>query len=158
LQGVAEFSMERAGIEPATSGLQTQPITRPHLTATYRIRMPEPKSALHTTRRDTVRHRSARTALARSLSSQTTFRQTCSATPQEVSGEDRAYVPSDGLGTVDSLLTIEVSGLRPDVGETPLAASLSLHFAVLFACIIPSSKLPERPCTVNSQRFTTTSL
>jgi hypothetical protein len=31
----------------------------------------------HWTKLDTVRHRSARTALARSLSSQTTFRQTC---------------------------------------------------------------------------------
>jgi hypothetical protein len=38
--------MERTGIEPVTSGLQTQPITRPHLTPTDRIGMVEPKSTL----------------------------------------------------------------------------------------------------------------
>jgi hypothetical protein len=38
--------MERAGLEPATSGLQTHPITRPHLTPTNKIGMTEPKSAL----------------------------------------------------------------------------------------------------------------
>jgi hypothetical protein len=37
--------MERAGLEPATSGLQTHPITRPHLTRTNRIGMFEPKTA-----------------------------------------------------------------------------------------------------------------
>jgi hypothetical protein len=37
--------MERTGIEPVTSGLQTQPIARPHLTQTNRIGMTEPKSA-----------------------------------------------------------------------------------------------------------------
>jgi hypothetical protein len=31
--------MERAGLEPATSGLQTHPIARPHLTPTDRIGM-----------------------------------------------------------------------------------------------------------------------
>jgi hypothetical protein len=38
--------MERTGIEPVTSGLQTHPIARPHLTQTDRIGMTEPKSAL----------------------------------------------------------------------------------------------------------------
>jgi hypothetical protein len=38
--------MERAGFEPAASGLQTHPITRPHLTPTDRIGMTEPYSAL----------------------------------------------------------------------------------------------------------------
>jgi hypothetical protein len=38
--------MERTGIEPVTSGLQTQPIVRRHLTRTDRIGMTEPKSAL----------------------------------------------------------------------------------------------------------------
>jgi hypothetical protein len=37
--------MERAGLEPATSGLQTLPIARPHLTQTDKIGMTEPKSA-----------------------------------------------------------------------------------------------------------------
>jgi hypothetical protein len=36
---VQVFSMERAGLEPATSGLQTHPIARPHLTPTDRIGM-----------------------------------------------------------------------------------------------------------------------
>jgi hypothetical protein len=38
--------MERTGIEPVTSGLQTQSITRLHLTAIDRIGMTEPKLAL----------------------------------------------------------------------------------------------------------------
>jgi hypothetical protein len=38
--------MERAGFEPAASDLQTQPITRPHLTRIDRIGMTEPKSAV----------------------------------------------------------------------------------------------------------------
>src|SRR5919204_3955059 len=38
--------MERAGLEPATSGLQTQPIARPHLTPTDRIGMTKPYSAI----------------------------------------------------------------------------------------------------------------
>jgi hypothetical protein len=37
--------MERAGLEPATSGLQTHPITRLHQTPIDRIGMVEPKSA-----------------------------------------------------------------------------------------------------------------
>jgi hypothetical protein len=37
--------MERTGIEPVTSGLQTHPITRLRLTRTNRISMTEPKSA-----------------------------------------------------------------------------------------------------------------
>jgi hypothetical protein len=37
--------MERTGIEPVTSGLQTQPITRPDLTPTDRIGLTEPKLA-----------------------------------------------------------------------------------------------------------------
>jgi hypothetical protein len=57
--------MERTGIEPVTSGLQTQPIARPHLTPTDRIGMTEPYSAICRTSPDTVRRRSARTALAR---------------------------------------------------------------------------------------------
>jgi hypothetical protein len=57
--------MERIGIEPMTSGLQTRPIARPHLTPTDRIGMTEPYSAFCRTSPDTVRRRSARTALAR---------------------------------------------------------------------------------------------
>jgi hypothetical protein len=38
--------MERTGIEPVTSGLQTHPIARPHLTPIDRIGMTEPKSAV----------------------------------------------------------------------------------------------------------------
>jgi hypothetical protein len=38
--------MERTGIEPVTSGLQTQPIARPHLTPTNRIGMTEPYLAI----------------------------------------------------------------------------------------------------------------
>jgi hypothetical protein len=38
--------MERAGFEPAASGLQTHPIARPHLTRIDRIGMTEPKSAV----------------------------------------------------------------------------------------------------------------
>jgi hypothetical protein len=37
--------MERTGIEPVTSGLQTHAITRPNPTATDRIGMTEPNSA-----------------------------------------------------------------------------------------------------------------
>jgi hypothetical protein len=36
--------MERAGLEPATSGLQTHPIARPHLTPIVRIGMTEPEA------------------------------------------------------------------------------------------------------------------
>jgi hypothetical protein len=57
--------MERAGFEPAASDLQSQPIARPHLTPTDRIGMTEPYSAFCRTSPDTVRQRSARTALAR---------------------------------------------------------------------------------------------
>jgi hypothetical protein len=39
-------AMERAGLEPATSGLQTHPIARPHLTPTDRIGMSEPYFAI----------------------------------------------------------------------------------------------------------------
>jgi len=38
--------MERTGIEPVTSGLQTHPMTRPHVTRTDRYGMTEPKSVL----------------------------------------------------------------------------------------------------------------
>jgi hypothetical protein len=38
--------VERTGIEPVTSGLQTHPITRPRLTATDGIGMTEPYSAV----------------------------------------------------------------------------------------------------------------
>jgi hypothetical protein len=38
--------MERTGIEPVTSGLQTHPIARPHLTPTNRIGMTEPYSGV----------------------------------------------------------------------------------------------------------------
>jgi hypothetical protein len=38
--------MERTGIEPVTSGLQSRPIARPHLTPTDGIGMTEPKSAV----------------------------------------------------------------------------------------------------------------
>jgi hypothetical protein len=38
--------MERTGIEPVTSGLQTHPIARPHLTPVDRIGMTEPNSAI----------------------------------------------------------------------------------------------------------------
>jgi hypothetical protein len=38
------LKMERTGIEPVTSGLQTHPIARRHLTPTDRIGMTEPKS------------------------------------------------------------------------------------------------------------------
>jgi hypothetical protein len=36
--------MERTGIEPVTSGLQTHPIARPHLTPTDKSGMTEPKA------------------------------------------------------------------------------------------------------------------
>jgi hypothetical protein len=38
--------MERTGIEPVTSGLQTHPIARHHLTVTDKNRMAELKSVL----------------------------------------------------------------------------------------------------------------
>jgi len=38
--------MERTGIEPVASDLQTHPIARPHLTPIDRIGMSEPKLAL----------------------------------------------------------------------------------------------------------------
>jgi hypothetical protein len=38
--------MERTGIEPVTSGLQTHPIARPHLTPTDKIGMTEQYSAI----------------------------------------------------------------------------------------------------------------
>jgi hypothetical protein len=60
--------MELTGIEPVTSGLQTQPITRPHLTRIDRIGMTEPKSTFlsHVIRHrsTTVRSHRARTAAA----------------------------------------------------------------------------------------------
>jgi hypothetical protein len=60
--------MERTGIEPVTSGLQTHPIARPHLTPIDRIGMTEPKSALSSNatrhRSTAVRSHSARTAAA----------------------------------------------------------------------------------------------
>jgi hypothetical protein len=59
--------MERAGFEPAPSDLQTQPIARPHLTRTNKIGMTEAHSAFCRTSPDTVRRRSARTALARAV-------------------------------------------------------------------------------------------
>jgi hypothetical protein len=59
--------MERTGIEPVTSGLQTHPIARPHLTPVYRIGMTEPNQPFRRTTLDTVRRRPARTALARPL-------------------------------------------------------------------------------------------
>jgi len=40
-----QSEMERTGIEPVTSGLQTHPIARRHLTQTDRIGMTEPYSA-----------------------------------------------------------------------------------------------------------------
>jgi hypothetical protein len=56
--------VERTGIEPVTSGLQTRPIARPHLTPIDRIGMTEPKSAVVP---DVARHRSTaiRSHLAR---------------------------------------------------------------------------------------------
>jgi hypothetical protein len=60
--------MERTGIEPVTSGLQTHPIIRRYLTPIDRIGMTEPKSAFsanvarhHST---AVRSHRARTAAA----------------------------------------------------------------------------------------------
>jgi hypothetical protein len=38
--------VDRTGIEPVTSGLQTHPIARPHLARIDRIGMTEPKSAV----------------------------------------------------------------------------------------------------------------
>jgi hypothetical protein len=60
--------MERTGIEPVTSGLQTQPIARPHLTPIDRIGMTEPNSGFSSNvirhRSTAVRSHSARTAAA----------------------------------------------------------------------------------------------
>jgi hypothetical protein len=60
--------MERTGIEPVTSGLQTHPITRPHLTQTDKIGMTEPNSAFSSNvtrhRSTAVRSHRARTAAA----------------------------------------------------------------------------------------------
>lgn len=60
--------MERAGLEPATSGLQSQPTPRPHLTPTNRTGMSEAKLAdsLNVARRrsTSVRSHGARTAAA----------------------------------------------------------------------------------------------
>jgi hypothetical protein len=47
--------MERTGIEPVTSGLQSHLIARLHLTPTNRVGMTEPKSALS---QNEARHRS----------------------------------------------------------------------------------------------------
>jgi hypothetical protein len=58
--------MERTGIEPVTSGLQTQLMTPPHLTPIDRIGMTEPKSPLSPNlarpRLTSVRSHPARTA------------------------------------------------------------------------------------------------
>jgi hypothetical protein len=60
--------MERAGFEPAASGLQTHPIARPHLTPTDRIGTPELKLAFSSNatrhRSTVVRSHRARTAAA----------------------------------------------------------------------------------------------
>jgi hypothetical protein len=60
--------MERTGIEPVTSGLQTHPIALPHLTPTDEIGMTERKPAvsLNEARQRSTRVRShlARTAAA----------------------------------------------------------------------------------------------
>jgi hypothetical protein len=45
--------MERTGIEPVTSGLQTHPITRPHLTPIDRIGVTKPNSAFSS---NVIRH------------------------------------------------------------------------------------------------------
>jgi hypothetical protein len=59
--------MERTGIEPVTSGLQTHPMTRPDLTPTNRIGMTEPKLAstldVAPHRSTAVRSHRARTAV-----------------------------------------------------------------------------------------------
>jgi hypothetical protein len=47
--------MERTGIEPVTSGLQSHPMARLHLTPINRIGMAEPKSAFSP---NLARHRS----------------------------------------------------------------------------------------------------
>ena len=62
------LELERAGFEPAPSGLQTQPIARPDLTPTDSIGMTEPKSAVPPNqarhRSTAVRSHRARTAAA----------------------------------------------------------------------------------------------
>src|SRR4029453_13202279 len=59
-------AMERTGIEPVTSGLQTQLMTRPHLTPIDRIGMTKPESAVLSDtaclRSTSVRSHRARTA------------------------------------------------------------------------------------------------
>jgi len=73
--------MERTGIAPVTSGLQTRPIARPRLTPSDRMGMTEPKRASTS---DVARHRSTvvRTALAPLLPREATKRQ-----PQAVESE-----------------------------------------------------------------------
>jgi hypothetical protein len=60
--------MERTGIEPVTSGLQSHPIARLHLTPTNRIGMAESKSPFSSNlarhRSTPVRSHRARTAAA----------------------------------------------------------------------------------------------
>jgi hypothetical protein len=56
-----DLQVERTGIEPVTSGLQTHPIARPHLTPTDRIGMTEPNRSSRRTPPDTARQHSART-------------------------------------------------------------------------------------------------
>ena len=60
--------MEGTGIEPVTSGLQTHPLARPHLTPTDRNGMTRPKSAVTPNaarhRSTAVRSHQARTAAA----------------------------------------------------------------------------------------------
>ena len=70
--------MERTGIEPVTSGLQTHPLARPHLTPTDRNGMTTPNPPSHRTQPDTVRRRSARTRLAPPLPKWTTIPWLCS--------------------------------------------------------------------------------
>jgi hypothetical protein len=49
--------VERTGIEPVTSGLQTHPVARLHLTPTDRVGMAEPKSPVLS---NANRHRSTK--------------------------------------------------------------------------------------------------
>jgi hypothetical protein len=73
--------MERAGFEPAASGLQTPPITRPHLTGTNRIGMTEPDSAVlsDTACLRSTRVRSHRARTADALMGNEAMGQCCSA-------------------------------------------------------------------------------
>jgi hypothetical protein len=83
--------MERAGFEPAASGLQTQPITRPRLTSIDRIGMTEPRLAIST---NVIRHRSTpvRSHRARTVAASTDNPCECSATEDRRVGQatDRA--------------------------------------------------------------------